>query len=79
MTEIPQDIIIEAYKAVASVATFPPTDRMELLERVANCILAERKRCAAIADKQAAYEDGDEGWILSAQRIASEIRKDVAG
>ena len=81
MSEIPDDVM-KAAQAVVLWAYSVPLDETEHIKNVAIAILAERERCARIADEVAADAYGDEvngGYAKSievtASVIAATIRK----
>lgn len=75
MTNIPEDLREKAESVCMDIYMgFTPPEHVET---IALALMAERERCAAIAEKQASLSqtnDYDMGWCRSARVIANAIR-----
>jgi len=69
MSEIPRDVRISARKSVGNSGASLWENYYEVCDIAARAILAERERCARIADEVAADAYGDEGNGVSARSI----------
>jgi hypothetical protein len=73
-TQIPEDIMRSAQSALNQAVAEPLKDDAYV---IANAILAERTRCAAVADRYGNFEidtEDGEGYATAASNIAAAIR-----
>lgn len=78
--DIPQDVWEAAARALIGRDLAPPNDRDRDQICIARAILAERERCATIAEREGVYPElnvyaGGPEWYRHGKRIAAAIRK----
>lgn len=77
MTGIPEDIMRAANEAVNGIKCFPPSDLSPLTISIARAILAERQRCADVAEGFRQAHDTGSGFDSQPARATAEAIRDV--